>query len=910
MSHKKQGAGRSITDKQLFARVSEYVKTKPDIRTVFADSVVEHLRSTHFEYIRKPLPVFRSMVAKILDVLKTEKPAADSMEVDAADFSLSSSQSQDHHSQDTYTPTGTSTGTSTGTGTGIPPMGDLSKHEPLQVKKRKLNTDERAHDEDSEDSIGADDSHITLMEVKNTNQANNAILKMYTKNAPNTPNTPHNAQKAVTPGPADGTSAVKKPLKGSERRKQKREDALGTPRKKTKGDGGEEDDKSYRLETTGSVTFADIGGVEAILQDIRELIEYPLLHPELFTHLGVEPPRGILLHGPPGSGKTMLANAIAGELQVPFFKIAAPEIVSGMSGESEAKLRGLFQEAVAAAPSLIFIDEIDAITPKRETAQREMERRIVAQLLSCMDELTLRNTNNKAVLVIGATNRPDAIDLALRRAGRFDREISLGVPDEQARARILQVMTRTMRLSGDFDFADIAHSTPGYVGADLAALAKEAAVISIHRIFNELDQMFAAQPLKVDPPAIDNGSEEMLMDMSMSQDGTLPEGSSTVTPLPSPFPSPPQTPSIPQIDDESRGSELTRRANTSKRLKAQREPLSMEQLAPLCISMADFKQAIKKVQPSSKREGFATVPDISWADIGALQDLRSELKMAVVDPIKTPERFAAVGLSVPAGVLLYGPPGCGKTLLAKAVANESGANFISVKGPELLNKYVGESERAVRTLFERARASAPCVIFFDELDALCPRRGHEGNVATERVVNQLLTELDGLESRRNVFVVAATNRPDIIDPAMLRPGRLDKLLYVQLPTTADRIDILRTVTKKMPISNVDVEKIATDSRCQGFSGADLYALAREAATEALRQTEGSTDVPRVTHEHFEYALNRVLPSVSAKDQRIYDRLKSTLRSARAKLESAAPESTGIDDVTASNGGDAVRKPTI
>eukprot|EP00743_Colponemidia_sp_Colp-15_P009795 GILK01010729.1.p1 GENE.GILK01010729.1~~GILK01010729.1.p1 ORF type:complete len:909 (+),score=206.63 GILK01010729.1:86-2812(+) len=908
MSHKKQGGGRSITDKQLFARVSEYVKTKPDIRTVFVDSVVEHLRSTHFEYIRKPLPVFRSMVSKILDVLKNEKPAGDkdSMEVDAAEFTLSSSQSQDQSSQET--------------GTGIPPMGDLSKHElpQQQVKKRKLNTDERPHDEDSEDSIGADDSHITLMEVKNSNQANNAILKMYTKNAPNTPSTPHNAHNAVTPAPADGTSAVKKPLRGSERRKQKREDALGTPKKKAKGDEAEEDNKSYRLETTGSVTFADIGGVEAILQDIRELIEYPLLHPELFTHLGVEPPRGILLHGPPGSGKTMLANAIAGELQVPFFKIAAPEIVSGMSGESEAKLRSLFQEAVAAAPSLIFIDEIDAITPKRETAQREMERRIVAQLLSCMDELTLRNTNNKAVLVIGATNRPDAIDLALRRAGRFDREILLGVPDEQARARILQVMTRSMRLSGDFSFADIAHSTPGYVGADLAALAKEAAVISIHRIFNELDQMFAAQPLKVDdnPPAIDNGNrsdEILMMDMSMSQDGTLQDTVSstvTVTPLPSPFPSPPQTPSIHQIEDESGGSELTRRTNTSKRLKAQREPLSMEQLAPLCISMADFKQAIKKVQPSSKREGFATVPDISWADIGALQDLRSELKMAVVDPIKTPERFAAVGLSVPAGVLLYGPPGCGKTLLAKAVANESGANFISVKGPELLNKYVGESERAVRTLFERARASAPCVIFFDELDALCPRRGHEGNASTERVVNQLLTELDGLESRRNVFVVAATNRPDIIDPAMLRPGRLDKLLYVQLPTTADRIDILRTVIKKMPISNVDVEKIASDSRCQGFSGADLYALAREAATEALRETEGSTDLPRVTHQHFEFALNRVLPSVSAKDQRIYDRLKSTLRSARAKLESAAPESTGMDDEPVTNGSDTVRKPTI
>jgi len=460
-----------------------------------------------------------------------------------------------------------------------------------------------------------------------------------------------------------------------------------------------------------STRYSDLGGIDDTLKSIRELVEYPLTHPEVFQHLGVEPPRGVLLRGPPGTGKTLLAHAIAGQLGVSFLKVSAPEIVSGMSGESEQKLRELFAAASDAAPAILFIDEIDAIAPKRDGGganARGMEKRIVAQMLTCMDALAPgNNANGKAVMVLGATNRPDSLDSALRRAGRFDREIILGVPDEAARVRILKVMTSRMRLDGNFDFKVIAKRTPGYVGADIRSLTKEAAVIAINRIFKDL----------------------LICESSDASSNEKASGVITAV------------------------------------------PLSSEQLEPLSVTMTDFLEAVQRVQPSSKREGFATVPDVTWKDIGALESIREELTLSVLEPISNPERFQELGLPLPAGVLLYGPPGCGKTLLAKAIANESGANFISVKGPELLDKYVGESERAVRQVFERARASSPCIIFFDELDSLCPKRGSDsgGGGVSERVVNQLLTEMDGLESRRSVFVIAATNRPELIDPAMMRP---------------------------------------------------------------------------------------------------------------------------------------------
>ena len=457
--------------------------------------------------------------------------------------------------------------------------------------------------------------------------------------------------------------------------------------------------------------------MDTVLQEVRELVEYPLTHPEIYAHLGVEPPRGLLLHGPPGCGKTLLATSIAAELGVAFLRISAPEVVSGMSGESEAKIRSLFKEAADSAPALIFIDEIDAIAPKRETAQREMERRIVAQLLTCMDELSLAANGGQTVIVMGATNRPDAIDPALRRAGRFDREIALGIPDTEARMRILTVLCKGMKLSGDLDLTALAKRCNGFVGADLAALCKEAAVVAVNRILATSSACTTPPPLGAavpqrppppppPPPALQKQWRWWRRRLPRKRTRRVVEGDGEGR-------QPPEEQRPP-----SRALTAAEAASAARR--EQSAPLTPEALAALSITMADFEVGLLKVQPSARREGFATIPDVSWDDVGALGELRSELNMAIVQPIRTPERFEALGLTPSCGVLLHGPPGCGKTLLAKAIANESGASFISVKGPELLNKFVGESERAVRALFARGRASAPCVVFFDELDALVP----------------------------------------------------------------------------------------------------------------------------------------------------------------------------------------------
>jgi len=619
-------------------------------------------------------------------------------------------------------------------------------------------------------------------------------------------------------------------------------------RKKTEGAEAQEpslqnnDEMKSLISDRPSIRYSDLGGMEAVLTEVRELLEVPLKHPEIYTALGVTPPRGVLLHGPPGCGKTLLACAIAGELGVSFMKLSAPEVVSGMSGESEQKIRELFQQASVSAPTIIFLDEIDAITPKRETSQRGMDKRIVAQLLTCMDNLGTSGTMENPVIVIGATNRVDALDMALRRAGRFDREIALGVPTLEARSEILAKITSRMKLSGDFDFQLLAQKTPGYVGADLASLAREAGTIAINRIIG--------------------------------------------------------------LSSKERSVEIENQGLNQDDVFLGTEPIPPEKLEKLHLTMEDFLAAVKKVQPSAKREGFATVPDVTWADIGALQGVREELSLSVLEPIAFPDRFVQLGLQAAAGVLLYGPPGCGKTLLAKAVANESGANFISVKGPELLDKYVGQSERSVRQVFERARASSPCIIFFDELDSLCPRRGAggENGGVTERVVNQLLTEMDGLEMRRSVWVIAATNRPELIDPAMLRPGRLDKLLYVPLPSAQDRVSILQANVKIGSLAeDVDLEAVALDSRAEGFSGADLAALAREAGLDVLRRIHArlgtSTDVSnpsplkkieglarkplKISMENFNAAFDKVLPSVSRESQKIYEMIKGSLRKSRA-----------------------------
>ncbi|KAI9711068.1 MAG: hypothetical protein M1812_007262 [Candelaria pacifica] len=563
------------------------------------------------------------------------------------------------------------------------------------------------------------------------------------------------------------------------------------------------------------VSLADLGGLSEVNELLGDLLVLPLKNPETYITSGLQPPRGVLLHGPPGCGKTMLANAWAAELGVPFIPISAPSVVSGMSGESEKQLREYFDEAKKMAPCLIFIDEIDAITPKREGAQREMEKRIVAQMLTCMDELALEKTDGKAVIVLAATNRPDSLDPALRRDGRFDTEINLSIPSEPVREQILRTLTRRMKL-GEIDFPSLAKKTPGFVGADLNGLVTTAGAVALKRSI-EIMKTQAAE------------SSEMVVDgPSVAESGLHPQ--------------------------------ITSIRKFIKWAEQPHPPVTIQ------ITNDDFLTALPKVQPSSKREGFATIPDTTWSDIGALKDVKTELQAAFVQPIEIPKRYEQMGITPISGVLLWGPAGCGKTSLAKAVANESKANFISVKGPELLNKYVGESERAVRQVFVRARSSIPCVIFFDELDALVPKRDDSKSEASARVVNTLLAELDGLESRTSIYVIAATNRPDIIDPALLRPGRIEKLIYVGLPGPIERLEILKTLTRKLKLT---FELIEIAKKCDKFSGADLESLLKYAGMAAIAR-----DGDYIQQDDFDTALSKVVPSV--RDEDVFLKLKDRL----------------------------------
>lgn len=710
--------------------------------------------------------------------------------------------------------------------------------------------------------IDEQESEAPLMEVQDLNLANKNIVSLWKS-------TEDNAEKGETVG--------------------KEQDADS---KKRRGKDKESKKKRVKVDRSApNMTLKSLGGLEDVCAELMEVVGMPILHPEIYLSTGIQPPRGVLLHGPPGCGKTTIANALAGDLGTSFINISAPSVVSGMSGESEKKIREIFDEAKSLAPCLIFIDEIDAITPKRDGgAQREMERRIVAQLLTCMDELSLEKTGGKPVIVIGATNRPDSLDAALRRAGRFDREICINVPSEPARLHILQNMTKDLKISGDLGLKELAKMTPGFVGADLKALVTSAGVAAIKRIFSTLTTVDGKLP----------GETDDMMELDVERDDNDNEndnenGEVFSTPLTTPM-----TPSIPSLlaTDSNSSFELDVSKNhelsvIQNFLKKHPDPLTAKQLEPLSITKEDFLNALPTIQPTAKREGFATVPDVTWANVGALSNIRIELHMAIVQPIKRPEIYLKVGISAPAGVLMWGPPGCGKTLLAKAVANESKANFISVKGPELLNKYVGESERSVRQVFSRARASVPCIIFFDELDALVPRRDTSLSESSSRVVNTLLTELDGLNNRAGIFVIGATNRPDMIDPAMLRPGRLDKSLYIELPNENERFDILKTLVKSngTPIANdVNLEAIAKDDRCRNFSGADLSSLVREASVIALKRkifvgikdldenidsTGDVTDV-QVTNADFDNALNSTKPSVNDRDRAKYEKLNKRL----------------------------------
>ena len=535
-----------------------------------------------------------------------------------------------------------------------------------------------------------------------------------------------------------------------------------------------------------SITYEDIGGLGDAVERVREMIELPLRHPELFKRLGVEAPKGVLLHGPPGTGKTLLAKAVANETNSNFYTIGGPEIMSKYHGESEERLRNVFEQAEKNAPSIIFIDEIDSIAPKREEATGETERRIVAQLLSAMDGMTSRGK----VVVIAATNRINAIDPALRRPGRFDREIEIGVPNRDGRLEVLQIHTRGMPIDKDVNLEKLADISHGFVGADLQALAKEAAMRALRRVLPE---------------------------MNLSS-----------------------------------------------------ESIPLDTLRKIIVKMQDFMDVIKEMEPSAMREVFVEVPDIKWEDIGGLSSIKQELQEAVEWPLKYLGVFTYADATPPKGILLYGPPGTGKTLMAKAAANESEANFISIKGPELLSKWVGESEKGVREIFRKARQSAPCIIFFDELDAIAPTRGgnHGDSHVTERVISQFLTEMDGLEILTNVVVIGATNRPDIIDPALLRPGRFDRILYVAPPDRDSRLQIIKIHTKKKPLAeDVNVEQLA--DKTEGYTGADIASLSSAAVMLSLREhidkyptpkeAEKHTQELKINMKHFEDAMKKIRP---------------------------------------------------
>jgi len=546
-----------------------------------------------------------------------------------------------------------------------------------------------------------------------------------------------------------------------------------------------------------NVTYEDIGGLHEQIQKIREMVELPLRYPELFQKLGIDPPKGVLLYGPPGCGKTLLAKAVATEAEANFFLINGPEIMNKYYGETEAKLREIFRKAEEEAPSIIFIDEIDAIAPKRSEVTGEVEKRVVAQLLALMDGLESRGQ----VIVIGATNRPNALDPALRRPGRFDREIEIGIPDKKGRKEILQIHTRGMPLAPDVDIDKLAEITKGYTGADLAALCREAAMKCIRRIL----------------PSIDFNEEK----------------------------------------------------------------LSPEILDQLVVTMRDFLEAYKEITPTALREVEIETPNVTWDDIGGLEDVKQKLIESIEWPIRYADRFEKLGIKPPKGVLLYGPPGCGKTLLAKAVATESEANFITIKGPEIYSKWVGESERAIREVFRKARQAAPCVIFLDEIETLIPRRDmlDDSSGVAHRVTSTLLAEMDGIEELRDVIVIGATNRPDLMDPSALRPGRFDRLIYVPPPDERGRYQILKIYTRKMPLAeDVDLAKLA--AMTEGYSGADLESLCREAGLAALRR---SPDAELVTWADFQEALKLVKPSINPQMLKEYEKISEVLRSSERPL---------------------------
>ncbi|KAK8025139.1 hypothetical protein PG990_002962, partial [Apiospora arundinis] len=567
------------------------------------------------------------------------------------------------------------------------------------------------------------------------------------------------------------------------------------------------------------LSLSKLGGMDDAVEQLVRHVARPIVRASKWMEKakGAEPTRGVLLHGPPGCGKTVLANTFAAELGIPFIPVSAPSLVAGMSGESEKQIRNLYEEAKSLAPCLVFIDEIDAIMGKRDNAQREMEKRIVAQMLTCMDELSLEKTGGKAVVTIAATNRPDSIDPALRRAGRFNLEINIGVPNELSRIQIFKALTKNYNLAEDIDLIALAKLTPGFVGADLQDVVSQA----VSDMLERADESRIQKVMNEIPGPGDEYAEA--------------------------------TPKMKSL------------AHQLAALKTLFDDTDSEDDGSYLVTQKHLLDAVTRVQPSAKREGFSTIPDTTWEQVGALKEVQKELSLAIIRPIDTPELFSKVGWRSPSGVLLWGPPGCGKTLLAKAVANEAKANFISIKGPELLNKFVGESERAVRQVFTRARSSAPCILFFDELDALVPKRGDAIAESSARVVNMLLTELDGMNSRAGVYIIGATNRPDMIDPAILRPGRLGNNIFVDLPDENGRAEILKTrIRTVLPDSTQEqldaLDPVARDPRCERFSGADIENLHIAAAKAAVERWDVDKGTIEIIRADWDVALAKIKPS--------------------------------------------------
>ncbi len=554
-----------------------------------------------------------------------------------------------------------------------------------------------------------------------------------------------------------------------------------------------------------SISYEDIGGIGGQLQKVREMIELPLKHPILFRRLGIEPPRGVLLHGPPGTGKTLIAKAVASETKAHFTSINGPEIISKYYGESEKQLREIFDDAAANSPAIIFIDELDSIAPKREDVTGEVERRVVAQLLTLLDGMGGRDN----VVVIGATNRRDAIDPALRRPGRFDRELEIGVPDKNGRGEILEIHTRDMPISDDYNLDWLLDNTYGFVGADISALVRESAMKALRRYLPEID---------------------------LDQDEIPPEV-----------------------------------------------------LEKLEVKMIDFQEAVKEIEPSALREIYIEVPEVSWEQVGGLEDVKERLKESIEWPLTIPEKFEHFGINPPRGIVLFGAPGTGKTLIAKAIANEAKANFITIKGPELISKWVGESEKAVREVFKKAKQSSPSIVFLDEFESIAGIRrssSGDGSDVMNRVVNQLLSSMDGVEGMDGVIVVAATNRPEMIDPALLRSGRFERVLHIPPPDKDSRSAILNIHSKKMPLGKFDIEEFA--SRLENYTGADIEAVCREAALISMRDGKKT-----VSKKHFEQAVERVRPTVNEDMMQYYGRMESMLTSG---LESVRRSPSGIPGI--------------